>query len=356
MNYILRGKIEAVDTFKVNKNLLSYKLKSNDRELYFDNNRLIDKDNWGYFYFDNFLCLNHEEFTDLIEIETQKKITIPAIFNGTSYWNNTFLTSKDRIREGVGAYSSRYVLNQLNPFKILYELPHRYKGSGYRFRNQYLQIHNKGQLLRSLSLINGEYEWEVDLSDYCSYIFAEKGEVMGSIRQVLGIWNDILWLYLESRRLLGILLSNGQIVANVEIEQTHPELTNAGFTNGYLDEKQGLVCFLATRYYLEFDLAKLQIHRIKNFTTGHADTDWNFGMTHTFTEEYVYFTANQGRSSGFTQLVGVLNRASLQVEWYQNLGTDQQSRFWSLNQAPQVSENKLYVLDSEGTLHIFERE
>lgn len=210
--------------------------------------------------------------------------------------------------------------------------------------------------INCIDIQKGEYKWEINLSVYCQYESAEKGEVTGTVRQLLGIWNNILWLYLESRRLIGVLLSTGQIGANVAIEQTHPDLMYAGFTNGYLDQKKGLVCFLATRYYLEFDLAQLQIHRINNFDTAHPDKDWNFGITNTFTEEYVYFTANQGRSSGFTQMVGVLSRTSLEVEWYENLAENRQERFWSLNQAPQVSEDKLYILDSESTLHIFEKQ
>jgi hypothetical protein len=58
-------------------------------------------------------------------------------------------------------------------------------------------------------------------------------------------------------------------------------------------------------------------------------------------------------------LLGVFNRQTRQIDWLHDmtLSIDPNLGYVaSLNQAPQISDDKLYVLDSGGTLHIFEKE
>ncbi len=75
-----------------------------------------------------------------------------------------------------------------------------------------------------------------------------------------------------------------------------------------------------------------------------------------------YFTAYTQRGGGRDQntpidggYVGVFNIQTEEVEWWYDLGfLGYEERY--LHQPPQVTEDELYVLDSVGTLHIFEKE
>ena len=81
-------------------------------------------------------------------------------------------------------------------------------------------------------------------------------------------------------------------------------------------------------------------------------------ITHkTYTDDYVYFTGSYNQRLQ-PHLVGVFNRKTFSVDWIHDvdLTTDPKMGYPpSLNQAPQVNGNKLYVLDTGGTLHIFEK-
>jgi len=240
-------------------------------------------------------------------------------------------------------YSSKYVICQLFPFKELYELPHRYYGSGYRFKNKYFQIQNEKMLLRSLSLLTGEYEWEVDFGEY------------GEIRNILGVVEDELYVWLGNTTLVAINIQNGVVQWYINTYETH----QVGFDTGVhlLADQRKVVLFYGTNY-VEIDLQAQNSKLLLKNTFGR---DWVFSAN-TVVGNYIYFV---GRTYATQELsVGAFNRQSLQVEWYYaapewqgTVPDDYEGNTVVLGSAPQVSDNKLYVLENgTGTLYIFERE
>jgi outer membrane protein assembly factor BamB len=341
-----------VREFGVIHNDLFYKLRDSDYDLY-QNDILIDKENQGYFGFDRYIGLNYKDYTVLIDTLSNVKTTIPVIFTGRNFYNNSFVISKNTIREGIGLYSSNYAICQLFPFEELYELPHRYYGSGYRFENQYIQIQNERKLLRSLSLLTGEYEWEVDLGGRKCVSASKEPPEDASIQQIIGIWEHQLLVFLDNNQILSLDINKGKILWELPDFDVHfptgPSVAKAMHFHWYLEN--GKLYILKHHQYFSVDLntqevALLWQNEDKTYTINHC----------TYTENYIYFTA-YGKEIEIS-ILGVFNRKILQIDWLEKMIMPRMDSYAyvSFNQAPQVAENKLYVLDSGGTLHIFERE
>ncbi|NBB31834.1 hypothetical protein [Cellulophaga sp. BC115SP] len=189
--------------------------------------------------------------------------------------------------------------------------------------------------LKSLSLLTGEYEWEVDLGAY------------GEIAQIIGNFQNQLIVSLSNQNLIGIQVKTGEILW----EFRKPQEIRADFTrNAHLDSETGKIYFLTFYDFVEFDIQTYSISQHKSFWTGNFQTTWQFG--HSCQQgDYIYFTAGIGTAQ-FYYWLGVFHIPSMEIVWqYQR--EDQKETF---NSSPQVSEKQLFALDSGGTLHIFEKE
>lgn len=196
--------------------------------------------------------------------------------------------------------------------------------------------------LKSLSLLTGEYEWEVDLGAY------------GEIRTILGVVEDKLYVWLGSTTLVAINIQNGLVQWHINTYETH----QVGFDAGIhlLADEHKIVLFHETNY-VEIDLQTQNSKLLLKNTFGR---DWVFAAN-TVAGHYIYFV---GRNYATQELsVGAFNRQSLQVEWYYaapewqgTVPDDYEGNAVVLGSAPQVTDDKLYLLENgTGTLYIFER-
>ncbi len=351
MYYLQRTK-NNIQNFKVIGDDLLYKVNGNDYYL-FQNDTLIDENNYGYFEFGKYLCLNHKDSTDLIDKFSKSLNTIPVTFIGRDFYGDNFVVSKNSIREGVGLYSSNYIICQLFPFRELYELRHRYLGSGYRFENQYIQVHSERKLLKSLSLLTGEYEWEVDFSGR-TYFDIHKEAQNVEISKIIGVWEQQLLITTNTYELISIDTASGKInweTNNLQSKIIKQPPYNQLFSNPYLEN--GKIYELVGNVYYSIDLLTQAIEILWR----DERKEGFLSVAHpTYTDDYIYFTGSYGNHL-ISNLVGVFNRSNYKLEWAEELEIeDTPEGYATLNQAPQVSDNKLYVLDCMGLLRIFEKE
>lgn len=339
--YILKETKNNIQDYKAIESNLYYKIKGADYSLY-QNDILIDNENYGFFFFENFYGLNHKNSTDLINIVSNEKITIPVTFNGNGVYQNNFIVSTNMVREGIGLYSNDYVVCQLLPFKELYKLPYRYYGSGYRLKNQYIQIQHEKKILKSLSLLTGEYEWEVDLSEY------------GEIRSVLMAVKENLWILandykINRHSLLRLDANSGRVM---QILGEALKLSDAHVK--YIEEKQNLLSFKSSisstpspSTLIEVDAKTGEI--LRNVTVeSMLEPNLKVGLWQ-YQDNQLFFTANTTMMT--TTHIGILDYDTLELLW----STEVPDRKGLLKDI-QVSSDKIYVLDQVGTLHIFEKE
>ncbi|NBB30784.1 PQQ-binding-like beta-propeller repeat protein [Cellulophaga sp. BC115SP] len=209
--------------------------------------------------------------------------------------------------------------------------------------NNNLIINEGWTILKSLSLLTGEYEWEVDLGAY------------GEIRNILGVIEKELYVWIGNTTLVAISIQNGEVQWYINTYETH----QVGFGAGVhlLADERKVVLFYDTNY-VEIDLQTQTSKLLLKNTFGR---DWAFA-TSTVLGNYIYFT---GRNYATGELsVGAFNRQKLEVEWYYaapewqgSVPDDYEGNAVVLATPPQVTDDRLYVLESgTGTLYIFEKE
>ena len=213
-------------------------------------------------------------------------------------------------------------------------------------------------LLNSFSLLTGKCEWELDLSSRKNPEGSR--DVEAQIGQLVGVWENQLILTMSNGELVSVDTQTGNILWETQQLETqinqgpphkwrgHLSFNGCHIENGKLYEMVGSVyyCIDLTTQAVEI---LWQDQRTEEYVT----------VQHrTYTEDYIYFT---GSLNGAFQphIIGVFNRKTLSLEWVEDMNLPVLPSMGyspSLNQAPQVDGNKLYVLDSGGTLHIFEKE
>ena len=222
--------------------------------------------------------------------------------------------------------------------------------------------------IQGIEIYTGQFLWEFSLSSLGKgKDYNTDEEFDYEVEQFVGIYNNILWVYIErggfigldiqtgelKHRILGIPKGNllGKVDSYVDSEEFYI-FYRAKFI---LDDKKGIIIGLIADRFFEIDLNKEKITpmlygmwdkmekmNLKKYGVNgntslqgdllyfYNDKELQFGILDINTKEIIYVSepiAVVERDDSFTQLKDL-----------------------------KVSENKVYILDSNHTLHIFERE
>lgn len=259
----------------------------------------------------------------------------------STYHNNTYLSISD-LDENDWSY--KLDLLMFKPSKVLLSFPNRYFGNFYRFGNLVLNVYrrNDSMLLSSLSLVTGSQNWQTDLSSY------------GKIRKIVGVVEDNLWVTLTKSVEQENSLTDFEETL-VVIHTKTGSITNV-FVHNYLfssvgvllnDKNQTIVSLKGNRF-IEYNTKtsrKIRDLEVQSLTENKLNV-----RSFTVFKDKVYVTANDS-TQVVANVVGVLDYNTLELLWFSKVYPGN----LNLN-PPQVTEDKLYVLGAEGTLHIFEKD
>ncbi|MDZ7936236.1 MAG: hypothetical protein U5M51_14975 [Emticicia sp.] len=177
----------------------------------------------------------------------------------------------------------------------------------------------------------------------------------GEIKKILGIAEGLLWVIASgnetTKRTPSVV---GVSPQSSSVEQYFDNRLRLFDIHGvqFSEKKKSLVCFnpyfgVAT-YLFELNLPDLTVKReVRLHELEKIDTQ----IRHfTLQDGLVYFTARKGNILVPTRL-GVLDFATLELLRHENIIENSHS----FKEAPQVANDKLYALDTGGTLRVFER-
>lgn len=265
--------------------------------------------------------------------------------------------------EIICTYDTSYSNNKFSWKTGLYNLKDQKITKDYVFLNDvsiayYLDrksviVHKTAKLLGRLSLLTGEYEWELDFSGR-TYFDIHKEAQNVEISKIIGVWEQQLLITTNTYELISIDTASGKInweTNNLQSKIIKQPPYNQLFSNPYLEN--GKIYELVGNVYYSIDLLTQAIEILWR----DERKEGFLSVAHpTYTDDYIYFTGSYGNHL-ISNLVGVFNRSNYKLEWAEELEIeDTPEGYATLNQAPQVSDNKLYVLDCMGLLRIFERE
>jgi hypothetical protein len=338
--YFIKSTINNVRNFKYHKNCGLYYV-SNLEKFYKNEEFLFDcygieSNQYGIFCYSNI----NDVKTSIISEDCHVQNFDFAI----DY--SSFSPISAIIRNKNGNIQTKYGLYHFEDKGILWLNNLKVFGQNIRINNHF--YHRQGHVfLKSLSLLTGEYEWEVDLGKYCTFV-QDRETKQGGISSIVGVYQGKLWLMCANRRLVGLCLKTGAVLVNVWLGDLRTELQGLVILcQPIFDESTNTFIFCTYKYYFTIDVQTLSINQFQQIPFEERADNLE---TQTIYDGLVYFTGQHFLSNDtYESHVGVYNPKTNVILWSYGINA-------IINQAPQVSDGKLYVLDTDGTLHIFEKE
>mgnify|MGYP000341988789 CR=1 FL=1 len=113
-----------------------------------------------------------------------------------------------------------------------------------------------------------------------------------------------------------------------------------------LDEAQGMAYVFARKYLIQLDLKEKKASLIKDYLK-ETEFDWSFKYVR-IQGNHITFSAGEGFK--FASYFGVICKKSKEILWSAKCNSGSY-----LVEAPKINKNKLYVLDSDKTLYVYEK-
>ena len=209
--------------------------------------------------------------------------------------------------------------------------------------------------IQGIEIYTGQFLWEFPLSSLGKWKNSWDEERDFEVYKLIGIYNNILWAFIEIGGFIGLDIKTGELKYRISEYHMGKESKLFFRSDYYLDNERGKIFGLAhifieielnqappfvTQYGLQEEFEKYNIKKANdtaedfvvqdNLLYFYLSDQLRFGVLDINTKEIIYISepiAVVERDDSFTQLKDL-----------------------------KVSENKVYILDSNHTLHIFERE
>ena len=275
-----------------------------------------------------FLYLS-KEFLETYFLDEQQKIFITALLD----------------REG-----NLMVLGNIDKFSISF-----FQMGIYIYIYKKDKIYDDVMSIRAFSIQKKEHLWEFSLASLGKWKNSWDEERFFEVYKLIGIYNNILWAFIEIGGFIGLDIKTGELKYRISEYHMGKESKLFFRSDYYLDNERGKIFGLAhifieidlnqdppfvTQYGLQEEFEKYNIKKANDTAEDFVVQDnllyfylaeqLKFGILDINTKEIIYISepiAVVERDDCFTQLKDL-----------------------------KVSENKVYILDSNHTLHIFERE
>ena len=209
--------------------------------------------------------------------------------------------------------------------------------------------------IQGIEIYTGQFLWEFPLSSLGKWKNSWDEERDFEVYKLIGIYNNIFWAFIEIGGFIGLDIKTGELKYRISEYHMGKESKLFFRSDYYLDNERGKIFGLAhifieidlnqdppfaTQYGLQEEFEKYNIKKANDTAEDYIIQDnllyfylaekLRFGVLDINTKEIIYISepiAVVERDNSFTRLRDL-----------------------------KVSENKVYILDSNHTLHIFERE
>ncbi len=179
----------------------------------------------------------------------------------------------------------------------------------------------------------------------------------GKVFQIIGQWKNELLVFIGKFRLVSFDLETGKELWRIDdfIEEvsSNPIFdfssgSMSGFVKWHLSEAENKAYLLVQNCLFELDLNTKKSQLIKDYNES-TEQEWYFKHSRLY-DDYITFSGANVLGK-FPMVAGVIDRNTKEILW----STECKPGIY-FEEAPQMKDNKLYVLDSSKILHIFEKE
>jgi hypothetical protein len=198
--------------------------------------------------------------------------------------------------------------------------------------------------------------WQFSISGFPSYIQGQEAD----IKQIIGVYNNVLWIHVGEFHLIGLDVDNGKIVHHIEDIRTIIKSANNNIELGFslkleffLDKEKGLLKALLGNSYIEIDLNTLSGIEKKYFGNDWKN-GWHVHSTNFYPEEpsHIFFSGYYQLNAGKPNAFGIFDTEKAEIIWYDTT-KDDLGYFYN---PPQANDKLLAILDDKKNLLIYERD
>ena len=209
--------------------------------------------------------------------------------------------------------------------------------------------------IQGIEIYTGQFLWEFPLSSLGKWKNSWDEERDFEVYKLIGIYNNILWAFIEIGGFIGLDIKTGELKYRISEYHMGKESKLFFRSDYYLDNERGKIFGLA-HIFIEIDL-----NQAPPFVTQYGLQEefekYNIKKANDTAEDFVvqdnllyFYLAEQLR-------FGILDINTKEIIYVSEpiAVVERDDSFTQLKDL-KVSENKVYILDSNDTLHIFERE
>jgi outer membrane protein assembly factor BamB len=193
--------------------------------------------------------------------------------------------------------------------------------------------------------------WQFDLGGLGEYVNISNEKCSYEVRFFLGIYNDCLLVQLNNATIIWIDCNTGKQKYILNLNESYslpkPAFYDDSFKAHIVGEK---IVFLNNQRFLHINLDSFEVTIIQDYFIQERANQYRF-MHNTVFKDKIYFVADYGWQYVTPSYVGVMDANNGEILWKQQL-----ENTGGLSEAPQVSEDKLYIRTNNNVLHIFEKE
>ena len=236
----------------------------------------------------------------------------------------------------------------------------------------YIYIYKKNKIyddvmsIRTFSIQKKEHLWEFSLASLGKWKNPYTDEEIDfQVRRFIGIYNGIFWVFLNAEGFIGLDIETGELKYRIpEYHQAIGKTSTSSYddSKGFfrsdylLDNEKGKILGLAVDVFIEIDLTQ-EPPFVTQYGLQEEFEKYNIKKANDTAGSYVvqdnllyFYLAEQLR-------FGVLDINTKEIIYVSEpiAVVERDDSFTRLRDL-KVSENKVYILDSNHTLHIFEKE
>ena len=314
-----------------------------------------------------------------------------ATFNGKFYcseWENNYKVFNENlelIEEGkdkgflylskeyleidfLDEQQKRFITALIDKKENLIVLGNIDKFSTYIFSNEYIYIYiyKKNKIyddvmsIRAFSIQEKEYLWEFSLASFGKWKNSWDEERFFEVYKLIGIYNNIFWAFIELGGFIGLDIKTGELKYRIPeyhkaIGKTICKGKNFFRSDYFLNSEKGKILGMAMDVFIEIDLTQefpfvtqygLQ-EEFEKYNIKGKDTSTKYAVK----DNLLYFYLAEQRKFG---ILDINTKEIIYVS--EPIAVVERDDSFTRLRDLKVSENKVYILDSNHTLHIFERE
>ena len=228
-----------------------------------------------------------------------------------------------------------------------------------------LLFFEKENKIQTINFLSGQFLWEFSLASLGKWKNSWDEERDFEIRHFIGIYNGIIWAFIEIGGFIGLDIETGELKYHIpEYDEAIGKTSTSSYddSKGFfrsdylLNSEKGKILGLAVDVFIEIDLTQ-EPPFVTQYGLQEEFEKYNIKKANDTAGSYVvqdnllyFYLAEQLR-------FGILDINTKEIIYVSEpiAVVERDDSFTRLRDL-KVSENKVYILDSNHTLHIFERE